>query len=94
MAQPIEFRPTPHSSREALQRRLDEAPIEHVDALLASYDLLQQLHDRGVLDVLRGALGAGDEIVLQLSGVLTEADDGARSSQPGADGAESQQSES
>jgi uncharacterized protein YjgD (DUF1641 family) len=72
MAQPIEFRPTPTNSRETLQRKLDEAPVEHVDAILASYDLLQQLHDRGILDVLRGALGAGDEIVLQLSGVLTE----------------------
>lgn len=72
MAEPIEFRPAPSNSREALQRKLDEAPVEHVDAILASYDLLQQFHDRGILDVLRGVLGAGDEIVLQLSGVLTE----------------------
>ena len=72
MAQPIEFRPIRHDSREALQRRLDAAPLEHVEALLASYDLLQQLHDRGVLDVLRGVLGAGDEIVLQVTSVLTD----------------------
>ena len=72
MAQPIEFRPTPQDSREALQRRLEAAPLEHVEALLASYDLLQQLHDRGILDLFRGVLGAGDEIVLQLTSVLTD----------------------
>ena len=31
--------------------------------MLAAYEVLQGLHDRGVLDLLRGALGASDAIV-------------------------------
>ncbi|HYK35260.1 DUF1641 domain-containing protein [Alloacidobacterium sp.] len=63
MAKPIEMKPQPRDAREQLQRRLDSAPIEHADALLSLYDLLQKLHDSGTLDLLRGAVGASDDIV-------------------------------
>jgi uncharacterized protein YjgD (DUF1641 family) len=43
--------------------QLDAARIEHADAILAGYEVLQGLHDQGILDVLRGALGARDSIV-------------------------------
>jgi uncharacterized protein YjgD (DUF1641 family) len=46
-----------------LRKRLDEAPVEHAEALLESYELLQQLHDHGVFQLLRGALGARDKLV-------------------------------
>ena len=45
--------------REKLYSRLEAAPAEHIQALLAVYDILQGLHDR-VLDALRGVLIAGD----------------------------------
>ncbi len=63
MAQPIPFTPPPYDPREALFRKLEEAPQEHAEALLAAYDVLQKLHDRGVLDLLRGGLGSGDKIL-------------------------------
>ena len=63
MAQPIPFIPPPYDPREALMRRLEEAPQEHAEALLAAYDVLQKLHDRGVLDIVRGGLGSGDKIL-------------------------------
>jgi uncharacterized protein YjgD (DUF1641 family) len=63
MAKPIELIPQPRDPREELKRRLDAAPLEHADALLAGYDVLQQLHDSGTLDLLRGLLGAGDQVV-------------------------------
>jgi uncharacterized protein YjgD (DUF1641 family) len=31
--------------------------------LLSGYDLLQRLHDRGVLDLLRGGLGSSDKVL-------------------------------
>jgi uncharacterized protein YjgD (DUF1641 family) len=46
-----------------LRKRLDEAPVEYAEALLDSYELLQQMHDHGVFDLLRGALGATDKMV-------------------------------
>jgi uncharacterized protein YjgD (DUF1641 family) len=63
MAKPIEIKPQARNAREELQRRLDNAPVEHADALLSLYKLLQEAHDSGTLDVLRGALGAGDELL-------------------------------
>ena len=72
MAKPIEIRPQPRNAREELQRRLDNAPVEHADAMLSLYELLQQLHDSGTLDLLRGAVGAGDEIVNHAVRLITQ----------------------
>lgn len=63
MAAPIPFAPPPHDPREALFHKLENAPQEHAEALLAAYDVLQKLHDRGVLDLLRGGLGSGDKVL-------------------------------
>jgi uncharacterized protein YjgD (DUF1641 family) len=63
MAKPIAMKPHPRNAREELQRRLDNAPIEHADAMLSLYELLQQAHDSGTLDLLRGTLGAGDAVL-------------------------------
>jgi uncharacterized protein YjgD (DUF1641 family) len=63
MAQPISLERPPRDARQELRKRLDEAPIEHAAALLDSYELLQQLHDRGVFQLLQGALGASDKLV-------------------------------
>lgn len=63
MAQPIPLQVPPRDPRKELMQRLEQAPIEHAEALLDSYQLLQQLHDKRVFDVLRGALTASDHIV-------------------------------
>src|SRR6202158_3567185 len=63
MAQPISLQLPPRDPREALRKRLEEAPVEHAEALIDSYELLQQLHDHGVFEMLRGALGASDKLI-------------------------------
>lgn len=63
MAQPISLELTARDPRRELLARLENAPVEHAEALLDSYELLQQLHDHGVFDVLRGALGASGRLV-------------------------------
>jgi uncharacterized protein YjgD (DUF1641 family) len=63
MARPIPLELPPRDTREELRKRLDEAPLEHAEALLDSYKLLQQFHDHGVLELLRGALGASDQLI-------------------------------
>lgn len=72
MAKPIEIKPQARNAREELQRRLDNAPIEHADALLSLYELLQQLHESGTLNLLRGALGAGDEVLNHVVRLATQ----------------------
>jgi uncharacterized protein YjgD (DUF1641 family) len=68
MAQPIPFTPTPANAADSADR-LADALDKHADAILSALELLQLLHDRGVLDLLRGLVGAGDEI----AGILTAA---------------------
>jgi len=63
MASPLEFHPSPNNPMDMLRTRLDSAPQEHAEAILAAYDILQLLHDRGVLEVIRGALAAGDDLL-------------------------------
>jgi len=63
MARPISLQLPPRDPREELRKRLEQAPVEHADALLDSYELLQQLHDHGVFEMLRGALGASGKLI-------------------------------
>lgn len=61
---------TPRNSRDDLIRRVEHAPAEHAEAVLASYDVLQRLYDRGILDLFNGLLSAGDTIVERLAGIM------------------------
>lgn len=67
MARPISLELPPRDPRLELRKRLDEAPVEYAEALLDSYELLQQMHDHGVFDLLRGAMGASDKAIESLS---------------------------
>lgn len=62
MAKPISLAVPTRDPRKELIARLEDAPADHVEALLDAYELLQELHDRRVLELLRGALGAGDKL--------------------------------
>lgn len=63
MARPIALELAPRDPREELRKRLEEAPVEHAEALLDFYGLLGQLHEHGVFELLRGALGASDALI-------------------------------
>jgi len=63
MARPIPLELPKRDPREELRSRLEQAPVEHAEAVLASFEVLQGLHDRGVLELLRGVLGGGDKIL-------------------------------
>ncbi len=67
MANPIEFKPKDVNPKLELQRRLDAAPVEHGEAMLVAWDLLQTAHDQGLLDLLHGLVGAKDEIAAKLA---------------------------
>src|ERR1700756_611065 len=63
MAQPIPLEIPPRNPRAELRSRLEQAPEEHAEAVLAAYEVLQQLHERGGLEIMRSALAASDEIL-------------------------------
>jgi putative oxidoreductase len=72
MANPVEFRQfTPSDSRGDLMRRLDQAPAEHAEALLECYDLVQRLHEKGLIDLLNGLLSASDTVTERLVDVAS-----------------------
>jgi len=61
VAQPIAFH-APAKPAPANMERLRNAPAEHAEALLSAYELLQLLHDRGALNLLRGLVGGGSVV--------------------------------
>jgi uncharacterized protein YjgD (DUF1641 family) len=64
-----EFRPV--DARNDLIRRVEQAPVEHAEAILSAYELLQQLHEKGMLDLLTGVLSAGETVVDHVVGVIS-----------------------
>lgn len=67
MANPIAFKPNPVDPKLELERRLAEAPMEHGEATLVAWDVLQTAHDEGILDLVQGLLGAKDTIAGKLA---------------------------
>lgn len=63
MANSIPLQVAPRDVREELRTRLERAPGEHAEAILAAFDLLQEMHNQGILDMARGVVGARDEIL-------------------------------
>lgn len=63
MARRITLTAPLHEPRQDFVERLKNTSDEHAEALLDGYELLQQLHERGVFAVLRGAVAAGDKLV-------------------------------
>ena len=73
MAKPVAFRVlTPADTREELKRKIDAAPAEHADAILSAYRLLEEAHESGTLELLRGALAAQDSIINHVVGLVSE----------------------
>jgi uncharacterized protein YjgD (DUF1641 family) len=63
LAQPIPLEIPPRNERAELQSRLEQAPAEHAEAVLAAYEVLQELHNHGLLEIMRGGLAASDELL-------------------------------
>jgi uncharacterized protein YjgD (DUF1641 family) len=63
MARPIALEIAPRDAKKELMAKLESAPAEHAAAILDSYELLQALHEAGVLELLRGAVTAKDQMV-------------------------------
>lgn len=63
MAEPIRIYTPQRDLREELRRKVGSAPVDHANALLAAYELLQEAQDHGWLDTLRGAIGGGEAMI-------------------------------
>jgi uncharacterized protein YjgD (DUF1641 family) len=63
MARPIPFEQSFLDPKAPLRERLERAPGEHAEALLDTYELLQNLRDAHVFEVLHGVLKKGDKVV-------------------------------
>jgi uncharacterized protein YjgD (DUF1641 family) len=77
MAKPIPLQLPPRDPRAELRFQLDRAPIEHAEALLAGYEVLQGLYDKGILELLRGLLGP-DSKVLETAAAAADAPEAVR----------------
>ena len=66
MARPIPLELPPRDPQRDLNLRLEQAPAQHAEAMLAAYEVLQGLHDSGLLEVIRGALNGHEKILEQV----------------------------
>jgi uncharacterized protein YjgD (DUF1641 family) len=66
MATPIPLELPPRDPRAELLSRLEIAPVDHAEALLAAYEVLQGLHDKGMIEALRGVIGSSDQTLKML----------------------------
>ena len=73
MAQPIPLTLPPRDPQRELNLRLEAAPAKHAEAIVASYEVLQLMHDKGVLDLVRGTLGGSDAVVQQAAALAGDA---------------------
>ena len=67
MANPIHFTPKRVDPHKELQRRLQAAPEQHAEALLVLFDVIEEAHDQGLLDLLHGAVGSKNAIAAKLA---------------------------
>lgn len=67
MAKPIQLDIPTRDYKAELQQQLAEAPVEHAGAILEFLELLEVLHEKNVLSTLRGAVGAGGDIIGNLA---------------------------
>lgn len=66
MAKAVPYRVlTPADAREQLKRKIDDAPMEHAEAVLSGYRLLEEAHRSGALEMLRGVLAAENSLITQ-----------------------------
>src|ERR1044072_9011225 len=72
MAQPIPLKLSPRNPQHELDVRLEAAPAKHAEAILAAYEVLQLMHDKGVLELMRGTLGGGEAVVQQAVAVARD----------------------
>jgi uncharacterized protein YjgD (DUF1641 family) len=67
LAIPAPERPDP---REALYKKLANAPAAHAEALLDGYEVLQLARDKGLLELAKGALGSGEKLMTQMTEII------------------------
>lgn len=75
MAQPILLTLPPRDPERDLKLKLEAAPAKHAEAILSGLEVLQLMHEKGVLELMRGMLGGGDKIIAQA--VVVASDPGA-----------------
>ena len=72
MAQPILLTLPPRDPERDLELRLEAAPAKHAEAILSGLEVLQLMHDKGVLELMRGMLGGGTKIIEQAVAVASD----------------------
>ena len=68
MAQPISL------EQPTANHRNTNGDLERPDAALSTHELIQSLQDHGILDLLRGMVGASDQLVGKLTATAKTAE--------------------
>lgn len=71
MRETILFEHTPQEDVEQeVPQHLETAPDERAKAMQDAYAILQLLHEQGILELVKGALGSGEKVMELMNGVM------------------------
>jgi hypothetical protein len=67
MAVPIELKRIRLDSSSEIKAKLEASEVKHAEAILALHEFAQELHDAGLIDLGRGFVRGGGDIITRLS---------------------------
>ena len=73
MPEAISYEHTPQDVEHTVHQQLEGTPDERAKAMQNAYAILQLLHEQGILELVKGALGSGEK-VMELMNCLMESE--------------------
>jgi uncharacterized protein YjgD (DUF1641 family) len=74
MAKPIPLEFAARDPRKEAIARLENAPVEHAEAILSALELLQDIHDQHMLELLRGLVSSQGKVLEMLTDAVKQPD--------------------
>ena len=70
MPEAMPYEHTPRDMKEEFYQELEAAPEKRAEAMQDAYAILQLLHDKGILELIKDALGSGEKVLEIVAGVM------------------------
>lgn len=70
MPEAFSYQHTPRESKEEFYQQLQAASEKRADAMQDAYAILQLLHEKGILELVKDALGSGEKLMKVVAGVM------------------------
>jgi Mg/Co/Ni transporter MgtE len=70
MREAISYEHTPRDVEQEFHQQSETAPDERTKAMQEAYAILQRLHEQGILELVKEALGSGEKVIQLMTSVM------------------------